>query len=155
MAGAMQAGSELNPYFESTEPEASVASDGADYASGLRSAQGDETGVRFAHSAASVEPILLARARLKLMLDPEGLIYVEAMGLADDVVAAGKRSGHLPQASVCDLVSRAVAADNLVLEEAPLEALASLQSQLNGALAMVGAAIANLKNDKQPPTEAS
>lgn len=147
MAGVMQAGIDLRPYFESTAPDTGVASDGADYASGLRDAVGSESCVRFIHSAAAVEPVLLARARLKLVLDPEGFVYVEAMGLAEDTVTAGKQRGQLPQATVRDLVRQAVAADSLQLEDAPREALASLRAQLVDALTMIDAAVEHVQDD--------
>jgi hypothetical protein len=150
MADLMQEDAKLTPYFESTAPEDSVAGDGADYAAGLRDASGGAGGVHIALRAASVERVLLARARLKLMLDPEGLIYVEPMGLVDEVVAAAKQRGQVPMATVLDLVKGTVTPDNLRGEEEPLAALASLRAQLSEALMLVDAAVAQIKGLSPP-----
>jgi hypothetical protein len=145
MADLIQEDAKLTPYFESTEPEGSIAGDGADYAAGLRDARSGVGGVHIALRAASVERVLLARARLKLMLDPEGLIYVEPMGLVDEVVVAGKQRGQVPMATILDLVKATVTPDNLRGEEEPLAALALLRAQLNDALMLVDAAVAQVK----------
>lgn len=145
MADLIQEDAKLTPYFESTAPEGSIAGDGANYVAGLRDARGGDGGVHIALGAANVERVLLARARLKLMLDPEGLIYVEPMGLVDEVVVAGKQGGQVPMATILDLIKGTVTPENLRGEEEPLAALASLRAQLSEALMLVDAAAAQAK----------
>ena len=145
MADLIQEDAKLTPYFESTAPEGSIAGDGANYVAGLRDARGGDGGVHIELGAASVERVLLARARLKLMLDPEGLIYVEPMGLVDEVVVAGKQGGQVPMATILDLIKGTVTPENLRGEEEPLAALASLRAQLSEALMLVDAAAAQVK----------
>lgn len=145
MADLIQEDAKLTPYFESTAPEGSIAGDGANYVAGLRDVRGGDGGVHIELRAASVEPVLLARARLKLMLDPEGLIYVEPMGLVDEVVVAGKQGGQVPMATIVDLIKGTVTPENLRGEEEPLAALASLRAQLSEALMLVDAAAAQAK----------
>ncbi len=146
MADVSEADVTLTPYFESTGPEESVASHGADYAAGLRNAGSGECYVHILLPAGSVERVLLARARIELMLDPDGRIYVEPMGLVDDVVDAGKERGQLPMATLRDLVKQALALDSLRHEDEPLAALTSLRVQLNDALAIVDDVFAKVKS---------
>jgi len=131
------------PYFVSTEDVESIVSAGADYEAGLR---GDGAcDVRFTLSAPEIETVVLARAHLAVELDPDGRVYIQPMGLSEEAIDAAIKAGHLPTTSVRSLVEASLAPEDLRMEEAPLEALASLRGQLVDALAMVDAAISRLK----------
>jgi hypothetical protein len=142
---AMGDATDLRPYFASTEEAESILSAGADYEAGLRAGVDGTCDVRFTLSAPEIETVVLARAHLAVELDPDGRVYIQPMGLSEEAIDAAIKAGHLPTTSVRSLVEASLAPEDLRMEEAPLEALASLRGQLVDALAMVDAAISRLK----------
>lgn len=135
----------LRPYFGSGEETENILSAGADYVAGLRGTEEDACEVHFKLSAPEIETVVLARAQLLVELDPDGRIYIQPMGLSDEAINAAIKAGHLPSTSVRSLVEAALVPDELRMEDAPLEALASLREQLVDALAMVDGAMSSLK----------
>jgi len=135
----------LRPYFGSEEETESILSAGADYVAGLRGTEEDACEVHFKLSAPEIETVVLARAQLLVELDPDGRIYIQPMGLSDEAIDAAIKAGHLPSTSVRSLVEASLVPDELRMEDAPLEALASLRQQLVDALAMVDSAVSSLK----------
>ena len=134
----------LRPYFASAEDAGSILSAGADYVAGLRGVEDSMCEVRFKLSAPEIEAVVLARAQLLVELDPDGRIYIQPMGLSDEAIDAAMKAGHLPTTSLRSLVEASLAPEDLRMEDAPLEALASLRAQLVEALAMVDGATASL-----------
>ena len=134
----------LRPYFASAEDAGSILSAGADYVAGLRGVEDSMCEVRFKLSASEIEAVVLARAQLLVELDPDGRIYIQPMGLSDEAIDAAMKAGHLPTTSLRSLVEASLAPEDLRMEDAPLEALASLRAQLVEALAMVDGATASL-----------
>lgn len=135
----------LTPYFESAEDAESIVSAGADYVAGLRGGEDSACEVRFRFSAPEVETVVLARAHLRVELDPDGRIYMQPMGLSEEAIDVAMTAGHLPTTSVRSLVEASLAPEDLRMEDEPLEALASLRGQLADALAMVDGAMSGLK----------
>jgi len=135
----------LRPYFASAEEAESILSAGADYVAGLRGADDGACEVQFKLSAPEIETVVLARAQLLVELDPDGRIYIQSMGLSDEAIDAAFKAGHLPSTSVRSLVEASLAPEDLRMEDAPLEALASLRRQLVDALAMVDGAMSSQK----------
>jgi hypothetical protein len=135
----------LRPYFRSGEETDSILSAGGDYVAGLRGTEDDACEVHFKLSAPEIETVVLARAQLLVELDPDGRIYIQPMGLSDEAIDAAIKAGHLPSTSVRSLVEASLVPDELRMEDAPLEALASLREQLVDALAMVDGAVSRLK----------
>ena len=135
----------LRPYFASQEDAESILSAGADYVAGLRGTDDSGCDVQFKLSAPEIETVVLARAQLLVELDPDGRIYIQPMGLSDEAIDAAMKAGHLPSTSVRSLVEASLAPEELRMEDAPLEALASLRGQLVDALAMVDGAMSSLK----------
>lgn len=135
----------LRPYFGSEEETESILSAGADYVAGLRGTEEDACCVHFKLSAPEIETVVLARAQLLVELDPDGRIYIQPMGLSDEAIDAAIKAGYLPSTSVRSLVEASLVPDELRMEDAPLEALASLREQLVDALAMVDGAVSSLK----------
>jgi hypothetical protein len=136
---------QLKPYFESGDDAEGILSAGADYVAGLRGTEDSTCEVRFKLSAPEIETVVLARAQLLVELDPDGRIYIQPMGLSDEAIDAAMKAGHLPTTSLRSLVEASLAPEDLRMEDAPLEALASLREQLVEALAMVDGATASLK----------
>jgi hypothetical protein len=135
----------LRPYFGSGEDAEGILSAGADYVAGLRDTKDSACAVHFKLSAPEIETVVLARALLSVALDPDGRIYIQPMGLSDEAIDAAIKAGHLPSTSVRSLVEESLALEELRMEDAPVEALASLRGQLVDALAMVDSAMASLK----------
>lgn len=136
---------QLRPYFGSGEEAVGILSAGADYVAGLRGAEDSACEVQFKLSALDVETVVLARAQLLIELDPDGRIYIQPMGLSDEAIDAAMKAGHLPTMSLRSLVEASLVPEELRMEDAPLEALASLRGQLVEALALVDSAMASLK----------
>jgi hypothetical protein len=67
------------------------------------------------------------------------------MGLSDEAIDAAMKAGHLPTTSLRSLIEASLAPEDLRMEDAPLDSLASLREQLVDALAMVNGAMASLK----------
>jgi hypothetical protein len=135
----------LRPYFGSEEETESILSAGADYVAGLRGTEEDACEVHFKLSAPEIETVVLARAQMLVELDPDGRIYIQPMGLSDEAIDAAIKAGHLPSTSVRSLVEASLVPEELRMEDAPLEALASLRGQLVEALEMVDGAMSRLK----------
>ena len=135
----------LRPYFASAEDAESILSAGADYVAGLRGTEDRGCEVHFNLSALEIETVVLARAQLLVELDPDGRIYIQPMGLSDEAIDVAIKEGHLPSTSVRSLVEASLVPEDLHMEDAPLEALASLRGQLVEALAMVDNAMSSLK----------
>lgn len=135
----------LRPYFGSGEDAEGILSAGADYVAGLRGSEDSACEVHFKLNAPDVERVLLARAQLSVELDPDGRLYIQPLGLSDEAIDAAIKAGHLPSTGLRSLVERSLAPEDLRMEEAPLEALASLRGQLVDALAMVDGAMSSLK----------
>jgi hypothetical protein len=136
---------QLRPYFASGEEAEGILSAGADYVAGLRGAEDSACEVHFKLSAPEIETVVLARAQMLVELDPDGRIYIQPMGLSDEAIDAAMKAGHLPTTSLRSLVEASLAPEDLRMEDAPLEALASLRGQLVDALAMVDGAMSSLK----------
>lgn len=134
----------LRPYFGSEDDAEGVLSAGADYVAGLRGSDGSECEVHFKLNAQDVEKVLLARAQLSVELDPDGRLYIQPLGLSDEAIDAAIKAGHLPSRTLRSLVEASLMPEDLRMEDAPLEALASLRGQLVDALAMVDSAMSNL-----------
>jgi hypothetical protein len=134
----------LRPYFGSGEDAETVLGAGAEYVAGLRGTEDSACEVHFKLSAPEIETVVLARAQLLVELDPDGRIYIQPMGLSDEAIDAAIKAGHLPSTSVKALVEASLALEDLRMEDAPLEALASLRGQLVDALAMVDGAMSSL-----------
>jgi hypothetical protein len=132
----------LRPYFESGADEEGILSAGADYVAGLRGDDGCE--LHFRLRAEAVERVLLARAHLSVELDPDGRLYIQPLGLSEEAIHAAVEAGYLPSRDLRSLVEASLAPEELRMEDAPLESLASLRSQLVEALAMVDRAISVL-----------
>lgn len=135
----------LRPYFRSGEEAEGILSAGADYVAGLCGSEGNECELHFKLNALDVERVLLARAQLSVELDPDGRLYIQPLGLSDEAIDAAIKAGHLPSASLRALVEASLTPEDLRMEDAPLEALASLRGQLVDALAMVDNAMSSLK----------
>ena len=135
----------LRPYFATAEDAGGILGAGADYVAGLRGAEDSMCEVRFKLSAPEIETVVLARAQLLVELDPDGRIYIQPMGLSDEAIDVALKAGHLPTTSLRSLVEAALAPEDLRMEDAPLEALASLRAQLVDALSMVNGAMASVK----------
>ena len=142
----MSEGILLRPYFASDEDVESIVSAGADYVAGLRSSEGSACEVHFRLNAQDVERVLLARAQLSVELDPDGRLYIQSLGLSDEAIDAAMKAGHLPSTNLLALLKTSLAPESLRMEDAALEALASLRGQLVDALAMVDGAMSSLKN---------
>jgi hypothetical protein len=141
----MSEGILLRPYFASGEDVEGILSAGADYVAGLRSSEGGACEVQFKLNALDVERVVLARAQLSVELDPDGRLYIQSLGLIDEAIDSAMKAGHLQSTRLLALVETSLAPENLRMEDAALEALASLRGQLVDALAMVDGAMLSLK----------